>query len=243
LGAVVLRYFTDYITGVNGISWFSTGLFILATGIRPWKHMVDRITERTRDLHDAIHYPPRLHSDNVQTRMEEMMARISQLEKSLANARSKITKSTEDLYEYVDDGLDGIEKTVRRHERKCEKCDVRLRMAEENIEGLRKTALRIHTNIGPHRSPSYIPSWLHFGFTSDVKSPSRLSPPTSKHTHRTASLASPVRLESIPEESPGPPLLPPSAYYRIPGVSLALRCGDLVTLPWRTAMRYLLSLS
>ena len=38
-------------------SWFSTGLFVLATGMRLWSHLVERIRTHTGELHDLIHYP------------------------------------------------------------------------------------------------------------------------------------------------------------------------------------------
>ena len=239
LGAAILRYFTEYVSGVDGISWFSTALFVLATGVRPWRHIVQRLTERAQDLHDVIHYPPHLHPDNLQTKVEELTERIAQLEKSLASVRAKVGKSTEELYEYVDDAVDAIEKSVRKHDRKCEKHDARLKGVENNIEGLRKSATRIHTNFSTRRPPSFIPSWFHFGFMSDTPSPTRLSPPASMHTLR-FSPSSPIRLESIPEENTGP--APVSVYRRIPGISLALQYADLATSPLRTALQYLLSI-
>ena len=57
LGALLLRYATAAVLGPQSVSWFSTGLFVLATGMRPWSHLVERIRTRTEELHDLIHYP------------------------------------------------------------------------------------------------------------------------------------------------------------------------------------------
>ena len=51
VGAVFLRHV------LNALTWFSTTLSVLATGIRPWSHLIARLKDRTRELDTALHYP------------------------------------------------------------------------------------------------------------------------------------------------------------------------------------------
>lgn len=41
----------------NSLTWFSTGLFVLATGLRPWRHLIQLLTNRADSLHDIVHHP------------------------------------------------------------------------------------------------------------------------------------------------------------------------------------------
>ncbi|KAH9069350.1 hypothetical protein EDB83DRAFT_470382 [Lactarius deliciosus] len=56
-GVALLRSVLRSINGVDSISWFSTTLFVLAAGVRPWGHFTSRLREHTSSLHDSIHYP------------------------------------------------------------------------------------------------------------------------------------------------------------------------------------------
>jgi len=53
VGAALLRYATDAILGPAAVSRFSACLFALATGMRPWAHLVERLSHRTAELHDS----------------------------------------------------------------------------------------------------------------------------------------------------------------------------------------------
>lgn len=57
LGVLLLRYGATLLGGNNSLTWFSTGLFVLATGLRPWRHLVQLIVTRTDSLHDIVHHP------------------------------------------------------------------------------------------------------------------------------------------------------------------------------------------
>ncbi|THG97326.1 hypothetical protein EW145_g7637 [Phellinidium pouzarii] len=51
LGAIVLKYIATAISGnPETLSWFSTSLFVLATGVRPWSHLVERLKDRSYAL-------------------------------------------------------------------------------------------------------------------------------------------------------------------------------------------------
>jgi hypothetical protein len=291
LGAFILRYVAATILGTDIVSWFSTSLFVLATGIRPWRHVVERFQQRITDLHDVIHYPPLSVSatEDVQAKLDDMTVRMAELEQVMSKVKGKMADVTEEVYDYVDDAMDGVEKATRRHEKKCDASrasqELHLAALEASVESIKKGKLS-----GPHLSSSspsgrghtYMSSapgftdWLfsYLPYTSGTavscptspKSPSSTlraskSASSSKHRH----FPSPPRLETIPEDvdfaflqphrhhsRSSPPASPissslpaspqrPPPLLRIPGVNLALRCGDLATLPLRTVVQYLLS--
>ncbi|PCH42924.1 hypothetical protein WOLCODRAFT_144277 [Wolfiporia cocos MD-104 SS10] len=58
LGALFLQRVLAALGDGASLSWFSMTLFVLATGVRPLRHLVLRISARTHALHDAVHYPP-----------------------------------------------------------------------------------------------------------------------------------------------------------------------------------------
>ena len=55
LGAMLLRSVAAAVSGdPNILSWFSTSLFVLATGIRPWSHLVERLRSRSLALNEIL---------------------------------------------------------------------------------------------------------------------------------------------------------------------------------------------
>ncbi|ETW79707.1 hypothetical protein HETIRDRAFT_459684, partial [Heterobasidion irregulare TC 32-1] len=101
LGAHLLRYVLSTLSGTDAISWFSTTLFVLATGIRPWSHLIARLRDRTGALHDTIHYP----SPDAQLIADSGMA-----------ARVRV----EEAYEELSAALEDVEHAVKKRERKAE---------------------------------------------------------------------------------------------------------------------------
>ncbi|KAF8323883.1 hypothetical protein DL93DRAFT_2069970 [Clavulina sp. PMI_390] len=57
LGVLLLRWGASLLGADTSLTWFSTGLFTLATGLRPWRHLVQLIVTRTDSLHDIVHHP------------------------------------------------------------------------------------------------------------------------------------------------------------------------------------------
>lgn len=54
-GATLLRYVAIAISGdPKTLSWFSTSLFVLATGVRPWTHLAERLKDRSRALNEIL---------------------------------------------------------------------------------------------------------------------------------------------------------------------------------------------
>ena len=134
-----LRFVLSSISGGDQISWFSTTLFVLATGMRPWSHLLARLRQRTHDLHDSIHYP-NPESGFVTTRkLEIALKRVDTLERELSDikARISLTAGVEELYEDLNGGLDEIENLVKKNQRKADAAKVvqekRLAALEKNI--------------------------------------------------------------------------------------------------------------
>lgn len=57
IGTVLLRYVGSLLSASGSLSWFSTGLFVLATGVRPWRHLISLLTNRAEALHDIVYAP------------------------------------------------------------------------------------------------------------------------------------------------------------------------------------------
>jgi uncharacterized protein (UPF0335 family) len=252
---------SSVVTGRDVISWFSTSLFVLATGIRPWKHLIERLQKRTLDLHNAIHYP-QAEDDVEETReqLEQMIERVERLEEALAHVQGRVAVVKEEVYDYVDEAVEDLEKTVRKHEKKCDAAnaaqELHLGTVSQSVDALKKgteALLKSNGNHLPRRSQTI--DWaLSFFDATIVKSnspPSTVrpkSPSVSKHPRFPSS----PRLETIPEDSdfrfPDPSrkastssISKPVPILHIPGFNLVLRIGDLATLPLRTVVNYLLS--
>ncbi|KAG9310935.1 hypothetical protein JVU11DRAFT_8808 [Chiua virens] len=115
LGATLLRTVVISFSGQSTVSWFSLSLFVLATGMRPWKHAIQRLRGRTTDLHTIIHYPP----SDVQ-KMQALVDRITQLEAELKSLRRQSKSFNSEMYNHVDDAIEMIEIATRRQEKKTD---------------------------------------------------------------------------------------------------------------------------
>ncbi|TEB23085.1 hypothetical protein FA13DRAFT_1740394, partial [Coprinellus micaceus] len=150
-GALLLRYATAAVLGPDAVSWFSTGLFVLATGMRPWAHLVDRLNERTSELHDFVHYP------EAQARQEptdELEQRVAKLEKSLDKLKGNVVHATEEVYEYVDDVLDSVRGDIRELGKYQ---DEKLSQLEESVE--KQLGRPPLARIGSLLTPIWLKRW------------------------------------------------------------------------------------
>jgi hypothetical protein len=208
MGAFILRYLAASITGTDVVSWFSTTLFILATGIRPWKHVVDRFRQRALDLHDVIHYPPSTVSalnEDAQARLDDALQRVADLEMVMNKLQAQMAAVTEEVYDYVDDAMDGVEKVVKRHEKKCDVTratqEMHLVAVEESVESLKSTMSAAGVGRGDNTEKvhpaSAFSEWLLSYLPSPFSGVAALYPAsTNRHRspsgsfHRSASLGS-----------------------------------------------------
>ncbi|KAG5652717.1 hypothetical protein H0H81_003968 [Sphagnurus paluster] len=246
LGAIFLRYATAAVIGAESVSWFSTTLFVLATGMRPWAHLIERLKQRTSDLHDVIHYPsPAASAQDMHTQMDEMHRRMEHLERALSKAKKRLTNLTEEVYDYVDEAVTAVDRTVKRHERNYEKQEVKVKEMEQKLEGLRgksrgRAGLTINTMPAAHSPPLLtwvLPSWMYAPqrkFYSPSYSPSK----HSMRTFSSASSPSSTHLETIPEEETlkYPVLAQPANLTAL----VLSRIGYFATMPLRAVVRMVL---
>lgn len=100
--------------------------------MRPWAHLVERLTQRTAELHDFVHYPSSAHTIASEEHIF-LEKRVAQLEKALTKIKSKVEHTTEDVYEYVDDAVDAVEHAIRKQERKWDKYEDKVKEVEKVV--------------------------------------------------------------------------------------------------------------
>ncbi|KAF9007134.1 hypothetical protein BDQ17DRAFT_1423205 [Cyathus striatus] len=137
MGALLLKYATSTVIGAHAVSWFSTGLFVLATGMRPWSHLVERLKDRTKALHDRVHYPPQPRQGEDKE-VGDLRRRMEKLERKLGKIREQMKLATDDVFEYVDEAVGGVEGTVKRMEGREE---VRWKNFEEVVGRIKRENL------------------------------------------------------------------------------------------------------
>lgn len=250
LGAALLRTVVISVSGPKSVSWFSLSFFVLATGMRPWRHAIQRLRQRTTDLHTIIHYPP---SDTQ--KIETLIDRVAQLEAELSSLRKQSKSCNSEMYEHVEDAIEMMEITTRRQDKKVEVSKAflegRLVKLEQNVEALlermeiradRPAFYRIMAQISTFVSAlieqlsPFLPAWVLARCRGNVSRSPRSSPKMGRSR-------SSIKLETIPEVATFQPKssVQRSRYFHIPGIGLVLRICDLATLPLRQTIGYLLA--
>ncbi|KAG2361582.1 hypothetical protein BDR07DRAFT_1461366 [Suillus spraguei] len=252
LGVAILRVVILSVAGPEAISWFSTSLFILATGMRPWKHAVERLRQRTKDLHTVIHYPP-ASSPDIQSQIEALTARVADLETQLKECNDTVKVLTEDVFDHVEGAVEGLEKSMRKQERRNDVFysaqELRLAALEQNMEALlERKEISVNGSTLSYNLPSafhaILAEPLALVFPEWTRSSRRdKHPPSPRSSPKIGRSRTPTKLETIPE---GATFTPKRARYRfpsfrIPGLKFVLRIGDLATLPVRRVVAYLLT--
>lgn len=172
-GALLLRYATSAVLGPDAVSWFSTGLFVLATGMRPWAHLVDRLNERTSELHDFIHYPEVVSARGQQEPTDELEKRVAKLEKSLAKLKKNVVHATDELYDYVDDAVEELKGNIQEVGTRQ---DMRISQVEKTMDSRHR--------VGSLLTPAWVIRTVWPRAAS--KAPSRPVPPTVTVTAATS---------------------------------------------------------
>jgi hypothetical protein len=155
--------------GPESVSWFNVGLFVMATGMRPWAHLVERLRKRTSDLHEIIQYP--IPPDIITTgklidRLEELSRRIDKLEKTTRKNETKTMELREDVYRNIDEmsvKMDGI---VRRHKKRQARQESRVKGVEDTLRHLKSGQPQQELPIVFRLFPvslflHVVPSWLY----------------------------------------------------------------------------------
>lgn len=201
LGASFLRYILALITDEDILAWFSTGLFLLATGIRPWTNVVERLTLRISYLHDVIHYPsPEQTTEDVRQQLTDLKQQMERVEHTLGKVRRRMDDGAEATHEYVDEAVDAVEKNIRRHEKKCEKQDQRIKDVEISVESLREIrGGHLEANANPFLLSYVLPAWLVS--PSPRPSATKYPPPLSPSFSTASSSSGPSGLPAIPKTS------------------------------------------
>lgn len=140
LGAALLRYVGTALTGKDYISWFSTGLFVLVSGVRPWRHLSHRLHARAEDLQEIMAIS-RHKGPDMPTRIAQLEKEIVLLKSELATKR-EMTAFTHD----VNGALDLLELTLGRHKHASEH---EYRDVDKRLSTLEKVTLNGH---GPRRA-------------------------------------------------------------------------------------------
>lgn len=122
VGAALLRSVLGLVNGVDSISWFSTALFVLAAGVRPWGHLISRLRERTTSLHDTIHYPSPDTQFIAASRLQAVVDRVGSLEKELSTMKRAmaVRAYVEEMHNDLSSALQDTERAMRKQERKSE---------------------------------------------------------------------------------------------------------------------------
>lgn len=110
------------VNGVDSISWFSTTLFVLAAGVRPWGHLISRLRERTSSLHDTIHYPSPDTQFIAASRLQAVVDRVGSLEQELSTIKRAMAMRAyvEEIHDDLSSALQDSERAIRKQERKSE---------------------------------------------------------------------------------------------------------------------------
>lgn len=210
IGATFLRYVLAKISGSDQISWFSTTLFVLATGMRPWSHLLTRLRQRTEDLHDTIHYPSPDSAFVATQKLQSAMVRVSSLERELKDIKGRVASNAgvEEIYDDLNGGLEELEKVIRKNQRRADAAKIaqekRIASLEKSLayllEERRRTITHGH-HISSRKSgfvyaitalPSKIWSIVTFDYQWQKSSPTLPEKSNGKRT-----------LETIPEDGEG----------------------------------------
>jgi hypothetical protein len=120
LGVFFMRYILSIVNGKDPLTWFSSTLFVLATGLRPFRHMISRLRERTHDLHSTVHYPDS--QAVMDAKFQALTDRVQHLETELRRVKSRAAQvdGVEEAYGEFMTAVEDVEKVVKRNHRKAE---------------------------------------------------------------------------------------------------------------------------
>ncbi|KIK94949.1 hypothetical protein PAXRUDRAFT_417386 [Paxillus rubicundulus Ve08.2h10] len=254
LGTILLRTVLVSVSGPSAISWFSTSLFVLATGMRPWEHAIERLRQRTTDLQNVIYYPPS-ETQKTQARLEALVEQVAQLEAQLKSLKEQFKVLNTEIYEHVGDATEVMERVARKQEKKIETTrssfETRLMKVEQGVDLLLETreiradgatfyasvaGVSMFLSALTNQLSPLLPTWAPLHSRNKC-------PPSPRSSPKIGRPRAACKLETIPEISTFQPKSSRNLFssLRIPGLGVALRIGDLATLPVRCVISYLLS--
>ncbi|KAL1730157.1 hypothetical protein EV714DRAFT_284359 [Schizophyllum commune] len=230
LGVTLLTRVTTAATSdPHALSWFSRTLFVLAAGIRPWRHLSERLSSDIDALHTAVHYPPKDRGVDVEKELAELRHAVSRIEHALV----RLNDRSQEVSEYVDDALDVVERRVRRQERRLEKREKAAAARAETV------FVEAPKRASPSLASYLLPWWLMQYWSGNAQSNAGggvgnvIQGPSPARGKKPANRA--VTLETIPEEG----VLAPSPARRPVPPTTGSTLSQLLTLPLRIGLRLL----
>ena len=219
LGVFFLRTVILTITGEDAVPWFSTTVFVLASSLRPWSHIISRLRHRVRDLHEAIHYPSPESQLIADSRIRALLDHVEKLEQELGRVKRTMAlgHSVKAAHDEIFDALEDMERSVKKQDRKAEtnRTLTETRLAEvEAIVGRLETEGKTIDQSGfvlkrlvadliwlPHRFLDVLSCIRPFKSTPVVVSAEKGKGSTATPNYHVYSPTSkrPPRLETIPE--------------------------------------------
>ena len=233
---------------------------MLATGVRPWTHLVERLTQRTMALQSYVHRPSPIHvaSEEQHLLLEK---RVAEMEKSLSKIKSQVTNTTDEVCEYVDDAVGAVEHAIRKQERKWDKYEGKIKEIEQVVIALKNTThvknVLQASDLGAIQTfvssmiKYIIPAWLSapgrilFGviFSPLAANAEVAEPKTYSMRPLSGNSSPPTPLETILEDELVGNSNPKNALLAQPYSlvsNIVYRTGYIVTLPLRALVRMIL---
>ncbi|THG94557.1 hypothetical protein EW026_g6941 [Hermanssonia centrifuga] len=214
LGAMLIRYVFAAMEGVDSLSWFSTTLFVLATGIRPWSHLITRLQERTSELHETVDLPSSEQREReTDKKLQVVMKRLDALEDAVIQLRAKAANIAplQEACDELNDALGDVERSLLRQERKVETTRIsqgsRLAVMESNVyrlEDLQRKDLLARRSSSRATATLEIPVYprIHYALARLFELPTKL------HTTVLTYLAANSAQKTLENASSSPPHSP-----------------------------------
>ena len=122
IGVFFLRTVILTITGEDAAPWFSTTVFVLASSLRPWSHIVSRLRHRVRDLHETIHYPSPESQLIADSRIRAILDHVEELEREIERVKRTMVlgHAVKEAHDEIFDALEDMERSVKKQDRKVE---------------------------------------------------------------------------------------------------------------------------
>ena len=160
-GAMLLEYISKPLLGKSTGGWFNTTLFVLATGMRPWAHVVERVRGRVEDLKTFVD----AHEENRGQVTDELVMRLERMESRFEKMMKKRNEEYQKVLGYVDEVVEG-------------ECGRRVRIVEEALGELKEEVGRVVSYLENEKGKGRI--WDSFLVSPrkqiEVGRPSPLSP-------------------------------------------------------------------
>jgi hypothetical protein len=209
---------------------------------------VERLSQRTADLQNFIHYPPSSDPDELRENIASLIKRVDALEVSVSRLRGRIKYKSKDVLNHLDDAVDSVKRSLRQREKRWVAQDQRLRSLETSVTQLSpptsntgNSGLMTIPGITVTAAQSVlrliVPKKTLFNARQSEKERDRDESPRSSRRLSSASTV-PAQLEAIVEEGDGKRSPQNKPFYLT--IKLLHGVGHLVFMPVRVVLRVFL---